>query len=498
MVCRSISNVEISGNPKILVLNLPSPPYQNVNRDWAGGFGTAYDCKKRSDYGHAGKITLHSFLPYVSSVLAGAEYEFVILDCQRLKLTSSQVLKNVKKERPDIIVSYIGLPSIYKDLELMNKIKETLPHAPIIGVGTVCRVMPDEVLLNSNIDAVLRNGFPYVSNLVELIQVFQKKADPRNVNGVSYLKSGRVVNIPELPSKNSNGFPSPYYDALDLDGYAEFIDAEGNQYPFVSIIGSKGCPFSCSYCPYRVGFGTKWVPKSTKEIVDEIEYLHRIRGIEGFLFRDQIFTYNKKHLVNLCDEIIRRKLDVAWHCEARADQVSEELLIKMKKAGCKRVHFGVETGDPDLLRAFKPGLSLDAIRKAFHLTKKLHLYRVAETILGFPGESWETLKRTCRFISGLDPDDVWWNVITPYPGTEFFERARRNSWILTYDWSKYTSHTVVIKTEKLSTMELQQAVENIDHEFHRRYVKKFVKHILHGKYKFLIAGAKEVFNRWVG
>jgi len=495
MVCFS-SVVELPADPKVLVLNLPSPPHQNVNRDWAGGFGTAYDGKKRSEHGHTGKITLHSFLPYVSFVLANAEYEFVILDCQKLKLTSSQMLQNVKKERPDVVVFYVGLPSLYSDLELINKIKENLPHATIIGVGTVCRVMADQVL-NSSVDAVLRKEFPYVQNLIELIQFFQKKKDLKNANAVSYLKNGQVVNTPELPSKTSNEFPSTYYNALDLDGYAEFIDADGNQYPFVSVIGSKGCPFTCSYCPYRIGFGTKWVPKSTKQMVDELEYLHRVRGIDGFLFRDQLFTYSKKHLLDLCDEIIRRKLDIAWHCEARADQVSEKLLLAMKKAGCKRVHFGVEAGAPEILNTFKPGLSLDSIRKAFHLTKKLNFYRVAESVLGFPGESWETLNKTSKFISDLDPDDVWWNIITPYPGTEFFERARRDSLILTYDWSKYTSHTPIIKTEKLSTMEFEQAVEKIDQVFQRRYVKNFVKHILHGKYKFAIAGAKEIINRCV-
>jgi radical SAM superfamily enzyme YgiQ (UPF0313 family) len=138
-----------------------------------------------------------------------------------------------------------------------------------------------------------------------------------------------------------------------------------------------------------LGWGKKWTPRSPKDIVDEIEQLYA-RGVEGFLFREQSFPMNKKHAIKVCEEIIHRKLDIAWFCEARVDHVSKMLLELMKKAGCKQIHFGLETGDPELIKLGKPQTDLDTTRKAFRLTKETGLWATAHVILGWPDETLET------------------------------------------------------------------------------------------------------------
>jgi radical SAM superfamily enzyme YgiQ (UPF0313 family) len=444
----------------------------DVCRDYAGGFGVAWPTR-REDYGQSMEPCFHPFLPYASAVLSNEGYEYNLLDCQRMKLNKFQVLENVKKRNPDAIFSFIGLPSLKKDIELLNMIKDFLPNAFVIGVGTVCRVLQSDILLTSKIDVVLRNSYPYISNMIQLTKALSQEQDLKVVPGVSYVKGNNVIDTPESPDLGLDKLLPPNYDAIGLDGYQRFVDKSGNRHRYISILTGKGCPYSCAYCPYPLGFGKKWTHKSPNDIIDEIEYLYS-RGIRAFGFRDQSFLMNRKHAMKVCEEILRRQLDIAWACEARVDQASKDLLELMKRSGCKRIHYGVETGDPTLIKDGKPGIGLETTRKALRLTKELDVWTNAHVILGWPDENLETLKRTYEFILEIDPDSVNWNMLTPYPGTTLYKMAKENNLILTYDWSKYTSHTVVMKTKWLDADQLRMATNKIIRDYSKRSMVKLL------------------------
>jgi len=144
----------------IAILNPPSPPHFDVCKDWAGGFGTAAPVKRRGEHGHSGEPLFYAFLPYASWVLSKENYNYSILDCQRLRLNKFQVLAEVKKRNPDLIFSLIGLPSLKRDLKLLDSIKESIRNTTIVGVGTSCRFLQSHILLNSKIDAALRVTIP--------------------------------------------------------------------------------------------------------------------------------------------------------------------------------------------------------------------------------------------------------------------------------------------------------------------------------------------------
>jgi anaerobic magnesium-protoporphyrin IX monomethyl ester cyclase len=467
-------------NLDILILNLPSPPYVDIIRDYAGGFGTVCPTE-RGDYGQSAKPRLHGFLPYASAILSQEGIDYDTLDCQRLNLNKVQLLSNVKKRNPDIIFSLIGLPSLENDLELLNMLKDNLPNTLIVGVGTVCRPLHKEILFKSKVDVVLRNSYPNVSNMDKLVKTVSQGLDLKDVPGVSYVKDKKLVSTPESPDVCLSELLPPKYDSLQLEGYeSSFSDKSGNIYSYISILVGKGCPYNCYYCPYPLGFGNKWTHKTPDAIADEIENLTS-RGFEAFIFRDQSFPMNRSHATKVCNELIRRKLDIAWVCEARTDQVSKDILSLMKKSGCKRIHYGVETGDPNLMERAKPGIHLDTIRRAFRLTKELDLFTNAHMILGWPTESLQSLEKTRKFLLELDPDEINWNVLTPYPGTKIYEVALENNLILTHDWSKYTSHSVVMKTKNLSGNQLFAAKNRIIRDFTKRRMKNLLLNLPHRK-----------------
>jgi len=472
-----------------MILNPPSPPYFNVCRDWAGGFGTATPVRRRADYGHSGKPTFHPFLAYASAVLLNENYSYSVLDCQRLNLNKFEVLRDVKKRNPDVIFSLLGLPSFKKDLVLLDMIKESLPYTTMVGVGTSCRFLHNDILLNGKVDAVLRNSYPYVSNLTSFLNALELKQNLKQVPGVSYFDGEKVISTVEASDISLDKLTPPNYDALELEGYDCFKDLDGNRYSYVSILGSKGCPYPCIYCPYPLGFGTKWTHRSPKEIVDEIEGLHA-RCVKGFLFRDQSFPMNEKYAVKVCEEIIHRKLDIAWFCEARVDNISRKLLEIMKKAGCKRIHYGVETGDSNLIKLAKPGANLESIRRGFRLTKEMGLWAQAHLIFGWHEESLDTLANTSKFVTEIAPDSLDWNILTPYLGTKLYEMANENHLILTYDWSKYTSHTVVMKMKWLTASQLHKAVNKIMRDHSKQTIRKLLLYAIK-KRRFL---ANELLN----
>lgn len=437
----------------VMLLNLPSPPYSDVFRDWAGGFGTATPVRKRDEYGHSSDPFFYPFFAYASAVLHKENCDYTVLDGQKLKLAQQHVMKAVEKENPDVIFSILGLPSLGGDLSMLNSIKDALPNTTIVCVGTSCKVLQQEIFARSKVDFLSTSAYPYVSNIALLLEALEQRQDIRKVPSVSYVKEERIITNAKGPEQNLNELIPPRYHDLDLSGYECFRDYDGDRYSYIPVLGSQGCSYACYYCPYPLGFGMRWNGRSPESIVNEIEYLSS-RGVHGLMFRDQSFPMDEKRAIKICDLIIDRKLDVPWFCEARVDHLNRRILGLMRKAGCKAIQLGVETGDEVLIKEAKPQADLGIIRRAFRLTKEFHLCSMAHIIFGWPDETIETMKRTGRFVGELAPERVNWNFLTPYPGTRLHEIAKAYDLILTYDWSKYTSHTVVMRTKWLSANQI--------------------------------------------
>ncbi|MBS7646618.1 radical SAM protein [Candidatus Bathyarchaeota archaeon] len=457
---------------KILLLNLPSPPNQTLWRENAGGFGTAISINPR--WKESSRIPLIPFFPYASSILLNEGYEFKVIDCQRLNLDNDQSVRLVKKVNPDIIFSIISLPSMKNDVKVLDEIKEFVPSVKIVGVGTVCRVLPHEVLLRGKIDVVLRSGYPYIANMIKLIRALQQNRNLKTVEGISFVKNRQIFTTSKPTEMNFNELPKPCYDLIPPDGYETFEDENGERFPYVAVLDSIGCPYNCIYCPYPLGFGRKYTYRPIKLVADEIEELYTRFNIRAFDFRSQAFAYNKKRALEICKELMQRKLDIKWTCESRVDEVNRELLEVMKKAGCRRIHFGVETGDPEILKVAKPGVKLETIEKVFKITKALGIIRQAHIILGWPDDDYRTLENTNKFILKLEPDILNLNFLTPYPGTKMYEIARKNSLILTYDWSKYTSYNIIMRTKSLNASDLYTIKQKMVRDFSKQKLKRLI------------------------
>lgn len=461
-------------DPKFIAINLPNPPFYIVDREYAGGFGIAQYVGIR----YNAKPALNLFLPYAAAVAKELGWNYRIIDAVALKLSPQEVLLKVEKENPTVILGMIGLPSFQHDVKLLNDIKEKNQDTIVAACGTICKVMPIKVLSSGKIDLIFRDDFPYIHNMESLLinARVSRKFSFKGLSNVSFLQNGKVVNTPDEPHDNNLVRYIPIYDDLPLNRYDQFTDLEGNKRTTVPILVGVGCPHNCSYCPYPLGFGRKYSLKPPEKVADEVECLHNDKHVHAFIFRIQSLTLNKKWAEMLLKELVNRKLDILWVCESRVDETSRGLLTLMEKAGCKRIHYGVETGDPQLIKIGKPNVNLMMIRKAFHLAKQNNIWTHAHMILGLPGENKQTLNTTSNFLIDLDPDSITLNFATPYPGTTLYEIAHKKNWIVVHDWAFYTSRYVVMKTDELSPQELYKARAKIEKEFLKHKMRKLLLH----------------------
>lgn len=450
---------------KVVLLNLPSPPNMDVYRDTAGAYGTANDVWRR-DYGHSSNVFFPTYIPYLATRLWREGYEVQVIDGQAERCTLGQFAALVERTGAAAMVAQLSLPSLVGDCEVLMEIKRRLPRTPLIGIGPACAALAREVLPRSGADLLVRGNYPfYHSPILEFLR--KTRLGPlqqaREVPGALFMDEGRSgVSVVEVQGHTDQDDGS--LDDLDLEAYCLLpmhryrlaaMGPRGQLTQYFPILGGKGCPFCCRYCPYPVGYGKRLVLKSPDRVVDEMEFLHRNFGIQGFLFRDQLFTANRRRVETLCDAILDRGLQVHWAVEARVDEVSPPMLNKMRRAGCIRIQYGVETGDPDLLeQVAKPGLTLARIREGFHDTVQEGIFAVAFVLFGLPGEDRAAAEKTIEFVLRLDCDNVLCSVVTPYPGTALFDEAQEGHLILSTDWRRYTSRHIVMRTEGLSGEDL--------------------------------------------
>jgi anaerobic magnesium-protoporphyrin IX monomethyl ester cyclase len=182
-------------------------------------------------------------------------------------------------------------------------------------------------------------------------------------------------------------------------------------------------------------FGSSFRLRSAGNIVDEVKSIVEL-GYDRVWFADDCFTLDRKHLVNVCDEMIRRDADVSWECLSRVDTMNKEVAVKMRQAGCVRVFFGIESGNDCVLALMKKQVTVEQARHAVYVAKQAGLQVGAFFIIGYPGENNESVLDTVRFASGLPLDYLSFTLPYPIPGTALFERVKGNGGVLVEDWEE--------------------------------------------------------------
>jgi len=418
---------------KIITLQPPSPPYMNVKRDYAGGMGVA-DPSVRPGYGHdRGYITLpYMSLLYTAAILEQAGHDVRFIDAQADGLSVEECIISLRDASPDVIVSVVNLPSMYGDTHVLSEIKARIPRVKTIAMGTVCAPLFDDIARRGGADAIIQGDPEAV--ILDLVQLLIGDGTTKLATKLATKfgeKAGVLTNAGAAHITDLDVLPELPYHLVPLEKY--WYHGFGQETRFAAVFASRGCSFKCYYCPYPMGFGGCIVHRDSIMVVDEIEKLQNEYGVEGILFRDQVFSMDWDKTHRLCDEIIRRGLKLKWVVETRLDRVNEELLRKMKAAGCVRIHYGLESGDPKLFsRVGKDGVEdrMERLLENFSLTERVGIHPHMFMLVGLLGENWKTVNSTIKVIRRIKPVTLQVAVVTPYPGTGLYDEIRKKNLLL--------------------------------------------------------------------
>lgn len=338
-------------------------------------------------------------------------------------------------ERPDVVVLDATTPSIFSDIECARMAKDAC-KAKVIMVGPHVSVLPEETLMNAAGAVDVACIGEYDLTVRDVLNNFH---DLASVPGICYLEGG----IPRrtearAPIDNLDSLPFPAWRHLDLLSYFD----GGKLFPYIDIISGRGCPNRCVFCLWpQVMHGFRYRLRSPKNVVDEIEHDIKLcpQVVKGgeFFFEDDTFTVDKARAIAICEEIMRRGLKITFSVNARADTADAELFRVMKRAGCRELLVGFESGDQDVLNAAHKGITLEQSRTFMRLAREAGLEVHGCFVIGLPGETEETAQRTIDFAMSLGLDTLQFSGAVPFPGTQLFSMCEERGWLLTKQWDKW-------------------------------------------------------------
>ncbi len=393
----------------------------------------------------------HPYLPiglaYLAAVLEQKGSEVLVLDCLASDIDQDQLKQKLGAFNPSVIGISSMTPMVLSTMMAARGAKEACPNATVVLGGPHATFMDKEILGSEpSVDVVVR-GEGEVT-IVELTQRIINQVGLNSADGVTYRHQGQIVQNPNRPFiQNLDDLPLPAYKHFPLDKYRLFGKL------FFPVITSRGCPFQCNFCTTSRILGKQYRARSPKNIGHELEVLKREYNADSFTFYDDTLTLEKKRLFDICDEIKTRKINIPWDCQTRVDQISEEMLNRMKATNCQQVFFGAESGCQTVLNAVNKRTTVEQNEAAIKMAKKAGLFVAISIIIGYPGETAEMRKETFDFLRRAEPDDVYLCIATPYPGTELRKEVERLGYKMSGDWGRYDTTTPVFENPLLSDEE---------------------------------------------
>ncbi len=433
-------------------------------------------------------------LMYLAAYLEkNSNYNISILDCPVEGLNYNQLEKRIEQEKPDVVGITAMTFTLLDVIKTVQTTKRVNSKIKIILGGPHIHIYPEETIKIRGIDyLVLGEGEKPLKDLLDRLDDTKKLYE---IKGIVFKDQDRIINTgPREPIENLDALPFP---ARHLTLYKKYGSMVAKRFPVTTMFTSRGCPYKCLFCD-RPHLGKVFRDRSANNVVDEMEECQKM-GIKEIFIYDDTFGVNRQRVLDICNEILKRKLEIAWDVRNRVNVVDEEILQKMKEAGCSRIHYGVEAGTQKILNVLRKGITLDQVRKAFALTRKVDIQTLAYFMIGSPTETKEDILETIKFMKKLNPDFVHISITTPFPATDLYRLGLEEK-ILPYDyWKEFAENpspdfVPPIWEKELSREELFSLIKKAYRSFYLRpnYVLKKLIQVKSAKEFF--AKAKAALN----
>ncbi|MEM3627189.1 MAG: radical SAM protein [Candidatus Bathyarchaeia archaeon] len=389
------------------------------------------------------------------------DIEIKVLDCNAEKVDWRGLERQIESFHPDIVASSaLATCNAYIVARTLETAKRINPEILTVTGGQHFTATAHESLeAYPEIDVIVRGEGE--QPLVELVKNAGRPSVLPQIRGISFRHGERVFhNPPRSLIENLDELPYPGYHLVkDVVHKYHFAAMAGPNAPYALIEGSRGCSHACTFCTQWRHWHGRWRVKSPKRIADEMEFCYRNYGSRFIWLTDDNIGSGDR-IDKIADEILQKGMgeDLMWFAQARCDDIvqSERFLPKLRRSGLRWVLLGVENPNQPTLDNFRKGITKEDSRRAVKLLKRHDIAAHAMFIIGDRRDTAKSIANLREFVNELDPDFAIFTILTPFPGTEIFEKAKQNGWIEDFNWSHYDMVHAIMPTEKLSRMEVQE------------------------------------------
>lgn len=428
-------------------------------------------------------------LAYIAGSLEKEGFEVEVLDCIaegqdstlmheemfHFGLDWPNISARIETSKPDVVgISCLfssQSSNAYKVAELVKKFDAKIS---IVLGGAHPSSVPEEVLNNSNIDYVILGEGE--RTIIKLLNALDDLDGLKQIKGLGFKhpETGEIIinnerefiaDIDEIPLPARHLFPMDLYLKSNMGHGMDMM-----RKPISSMITSRGCPYNCVYCSVHTVWGRTYRPRSPKNVVDEIELLIKNLGVKEIHFEDDNLTLKRERTIEICKEILSRKLDFKWTTPNGVAlwTLDKEVLTWMKKAGCYKLCFGIESGDPETQKFIRKSVPLDKCREIVREANKLGIWTHGFFIIGFPFEDKKSIDNTLNYAIDSDLDFASFFLATPYPKTDLYAIMSENGMVQHLTWDSLRVSAASINTKYFTREELAKIQKDM--------FKKFVMH----------------------
>lgn len=353
---------------------------------------------------------------YLCSVLRKEGHSVNILDTDPSLIDREGIKKRIREEDCDVI-GIGGLCVGFNSIEwMMEYIREERPEIPIILGGGIMTASPELIFNHLLPDfGVIGEG---EETIVDLVWCLEEYGNPEAVKGIMYHKNGPFFTDPRPPIEDLNSLPWPTWDDFDVES---IIQRAHPDYRRFSILASRSCPFSCTFCFHTMG--NKYRRRSPLSVVTEMKELISRYDIDYFRFSDDLFAYQEKWITEFSKMVIRAKLNIRWECNGKPGYTCESALPLMKESGCINVGHGFETGSDKILKSMNKKATIKGAKETIGMYRKAGIGVSGAFIIGDPQETRETFRETVDFIKETNLYVTWMGYMTPFPGSQIYRDA---------------------------------------------------------------------------
>ncbi|MHA1358790.1 MAG: B12-binding domain-containing radical SAM protein [Candidatus Helarchaeota archaeon] len=416
-------------------------------------------------------------LLYLGQILNEHGYSVKVYDQTVTGINNIELLKLIKKLNPRIVGFSVLIDNLWTTIDLHKKLKNWNPNIITVAGNYFATFFPEQLLKLVNFDFCVRGESEYILlNLVEVL--FKKKKNLNEIKGLTYRENNTIKSTPPAEKvEDLNILPFPDRKLIDFNYRL--------QSKSTSLLSSRGCPFNCLFCSFSAVMGKTWRPRSVNNVIEELQ-LVKEQGYKDILFVDDNFTLNQKRIFQLCAEIKRNKLDdLNFSGDCRIDNVSFNLMRALVSINCRKVTFGIESGNQGTLNYYQKGITIEQIRQAIKTAKKARMDIIyGSFIVGAPGETISECINTIKFANALGLSFTIVQILETLPISPIYKELvkKRHYQPTPNDWQKSFNVPDICPTAVPTNVLLKIIAEGFVRFLNKNYLMKLIFNTLVNDY----------------